>query len=473
MSNGLTAFLAGMGGGYLNQKERKRRNDQDDEDRAQRRQLIGMQMDEKQATLDSQQAVRDAGADRVVQDGNAGPMPEGQLVRMGGNGYASKEEAGAAAAPMNTPEAKADRQMSTLMQMDPVKGVALKGAMTQAKEQERQIKMSTQLQEVGGLLARGGWGAVPEIYGRYNDGLSARVEEDGKGGATVITLGKDGKELKRKPYANEMDLFGDVMGGFDPTRWMERKDKKDETARVQGNVDRQFNAGQTQQDIENGLRREELNIRRSTAAKAGAAAGSGGAAIWDDKADDFLKLRYSVKGEDGATTVDGQGLQFAKAVALAQATRNGGDTTSALGYAFQADEAIKQRMKGDPSAVNQERARLLAAIRSGKPAGPTASPGQQPTATTPTARPAAAPTPAPSPSAARPALQGMKPAQTPQEAPSAFSRVVAHMGALGEDFETDAGKARLAQRVKEAATGGKALTKVEKLRAQQQRLISE
>ncbi|RZJ05110.1 MAG: hypothetical protein EOP39_20265 [Rubrivivax sp.] len=216
-----------MGGGYLNQKERKRRNDQDDEDRAQRRQLIGMQMDEKQAALHSQQAVRDAGADRVVQDGNAGPMPEGQLVRMGGNGYASKEEAGTAAAPLNTPEAKADRQMSTLMQMDPVKGVALKGAMTQAKEQERQIKLDAKLQEVGGLLARGGWGAVPEIYDRYDDGMSAKVEPDGKGGATVITLGKDGKELRRKAYTHESELFGEVVGGFDPKLWLARKDKQD------------------------------------------------------------------------------------------------------------------------------------------------------------------------------------------------------------------------------------------------------
>lgn len=112
-------------------------------------------------------------------------------------------------------------------------------------------------------------------------------------------------------------------------------------------------------------------------------AGPAPAPVWDDKADDFLKKRYTVTDETGKTSVDGQGLQFAKAVALAQARRNGGDTTAALGFAFDIDNRIRAEAGGDPEKVRTMRAELLqrAAQGMGPQAAPPAATGR-PTAQT-------------------------------------------------------------------------------------------
>lgn len=98
--------------------------------------------------------------------------------------------------------------------------------------------------------------------------------------------------------------------------------------------------------------------------------------VWSDKADAYLESKYTVKDETtGATSVDGNGLQFAKQLAVAQSRRNGGDTTSALGYAFEADNQLKARvdaaMKADPKAdpkalLRAERANLLRALNTPK-----------------------------------------------------------------------------------------------------------
>lgn len=126
-------------------------------------------------------------------------------------------------------------------------------------------------------------------------------------------------------------------------------------------------------------------------------AGSGAAAaapVWDKEADDFLKKRYTVTDETGKTAVDGQGLQFAKAVALAQARRNGGDTTAALGFAFDIDNRIRAEAAGDHEKVRTMRAELLqrAAQGMGPQAAPSTAPAQpsaQPQAPAPVARMAA------------------------------------------------------------------------------------
>lgn len=83
------------------------------------------------------------------------------------------------------------------------------------------------------------------------------------------------------------------------------------------------------------------------------------APLWDDKADEFLKKRYTVTDETGRTSVDGRVLQFAKAVALAQAHRNGGDATAALGFAFDIDNRIRAEAGGDPEKIRLLRAELL------------------------------------------------------------------------------------------------------------------
>lgn len=111
------------------------------------------------------------------------------------------------------------------------------------------------------------------------------------------------------------------------------------------------------------LRRAQAGYysQRGDAAARGGAGATQPAPVWDDKADAFLRTRYTVTDPTtGETVVDGQGLQFAKVIALAEAKRNGGDTTRALGYAFEADAKIKAMAGGDPAKIAAARSKLLA-----------------------------------------------------------------------------------------------------------------
>lgn len=110
-----------------------------------------------------------------------------------------------------------------------------------------------------------------------------------------------------------------------------------------------------------------------------------GAPVWDKDADADL-IRYFTKKDDvtGVTSVDGDGLQFSKKLALAQAKRNGGDTASARGYVYEVDNQLKARvdaaMKADPKAdqkalLRTERANLLRILTTPKSDVPPADGG--------------------------------------------------------------------------------------------------
>jgi hypothetical protein len=93
------------------------------------------------------------------------------------------------------------------------------------------------------------------------------------------------------------------------------------------------------------------------------------APAWDDKADTFLRQRYTVTDPvSGAVTVDGDGLQFGKTVALSRARTNGGDATSGLGYAFDVDNRLKQSVGDDPAKLRQLRNDYLRSIAPPRPA---------------------------------------------------------------------------------------------------------
>ena len=97
------------------------------------------------------------------------------------------------------------------------------------------------------------------------------------------------------------------------------------------------------------------------------------APVWNQAADDFLMKRYSIPDPmTGKTTVDGSGMTFAKQLALAQAMRNGGDTTSALGFAFEIDNQIARENDGDPAKINAARNALLQRMFPMKPQAPVA-----------------------------------------------------------------------------------------------------
>lgn len=176
----------------------------------------------------------------------------------------------AAVAEQNTPAARAGR-MSQAME----KGGDFAGAQQiragSMKEEAAQLAMKqakladereATLRDVGGILIKGGWGAVPKAYERYNDGMTARVTEDGNGGASVTAIDADGKEVGTKAFKSMPDFFRDLQGTFDPSKWLAAQDKAVETARVQGNADRDF-----------ALRESDSKARRAHDARMGALRG--------------------------------------------------------------------------------------------------------------------------------------------------------------------------------------------------------
>jgi hypothetical protein len=180
---------------------------------------------------------------------------------------------------------------------------------------------------------------------------------------------------------------------------------------------------------------------------AGARAAGGGAAPtpavpWDDKASTFLRQRYTVSDPvTGGVTVDGQGMAFAKQIALAEAMRNGGDLDQALGRAFQIDAKIKAQAGDDPAKVAQGRQALLMQLMGGEPAAP-AAPA------------AAAPAPAAAPARAAPAPAAPAPASIMQGL--SFRERQERLAAQTKAMESDPDLLRLEAMRKELLRAGKA-----------------
>lgn len=213
-------------------------------------------------------------------------------------------------------------------------------------------------------------------------GQPFKDDEEGRATAAFMFARGTSPEAKLKHFAGERKASSDAA------------DKKADNARLDA----------TQQEVARHNKRMEELRGREIGIKGAAAAPT--APVWDDKADAFLRQRYTVTDPvSGTVGVDGGGLQFAKQIALAQAMRNGGDTTSALGYAFEIDQRIKQQAGDDPGKVAAMRRQLLQSL-TGQPAAPAAA---APAASAP-ATPAAAPrmaAAATAPAAADPMAQRM------------------------------------------------------------------
>lgn len=166
------------------------------------------------------------------------PAPTQQGFRVNGQVLGSMADAQKTADTYNAPSAVNARMSAAALQAGrPVEAQQIRSGARQeqvADLQADQLKQAAErdkkLREVGGLIIKGGWNAVPELYARYEDGLSAKVEPDGKGGATVIGLDQTGKEVSRMAYASLPEFFGDVAGQFDPTKWLGAQEKKAERA---------------------------------------------------------------------------------------------------------------------------------------------------------------------------------------------------------------------------------------------------
>lgn len=464
---GVVALGGGFAQGIDRANERKKRMDAAEAEaefqRGQRERLTKMQAEEDAYNAD----LKDASKPRAVEsgevyqpavddEGNTMPAnPTAGTLKVGGQRFTDPGAAEQAANDANTPEAMNKRVMATMRGHGRLGEAAAletsqrqgKLADLQATEAQRQAAISAELQDLGRSLMVGGWAAVPKIYERYNDGFTATVTEDGKGGATVTRIGADGKPVGEFKFANMPEFFSRVAGSFDLAKWsakeLERADRKAERDQDQNNW-----------QADHDLRKRDAAARIARMSTGGGSGGTGGAAggpapVWDDKADTFLRTRYTVTDPTtGQVSVDGAGLKFGKTVALAQARRNGGDVTAALGDAFELDNRIRQKFGGDPAKIQAERQRVLASLTQ-PAAAPAPAPAPQ-AAAKPATPPAAAPRPR-APAAPMTPAPAPQPAAQPQ--PARGDQVLAAMAAEKQQRVAQAQAALDAARQQLAAAG--------------------
>lgn len=369
----------------------KKKREQEEEDRAfamsERQRAVQLRTDMGRAAatvepVEVKEARPDTMDNRDVGQAGEAPLPTAGYD-VAGKRFATKEEAAAAATAANTPQAITARMADVAMRNgDPVQAQKLRvGAM---EEQTAQFKLNDAQRA--------------DIDARFNADLQASVKDFGSLADFISNSAGDGLNGKLKvkfvPSADGKTQVLNVVGADGTLTPTERvvPNTADglataiaETARMP--VDKKLAhlhnkamlAQQAERDAatakyhEGMLKISQQNAdtneqyRRDQAAALKAKGGTGTAPIWDDKADTFLRERYTSKNpETGASVVDGDGLVFAKQIALAAARdKFGGDTTSALGYAFDVDRKIAAVAGNDPTKIRAGRQKALDALFAG------------------------------------------------------------------------------------------------------------
>lgn len=415
----------------------------------------------------------DIPAEGPVEPGAAPPMKQGYKVN--GNLVGNETERDKAVSAYDSPVATMRRQAGVATASGKPKEAVELQSSANSWEADQGLK------EAGQLLMQGGWKSVPQIYARYNDGISAQIEEDGKGGATVIGIDeKTGKEVNRQTYADLPQLFASVAGRFDPKLWL--ADTAQRAKDAEGT--RRWNA-------EQGVREKNADssatLRAAQAEAAGARAeasmlrakgsASGGLTLADLK--DGHKTIASTLNGDYKTQIDNE-PDPVKIKAIKTARESEVDAvqrvyTGAMSAgipltpeqaiaAFRTGEIGKQTFKtkdGSTTTVDVLRVDGRLIPMSALPGVAAAAPADS---SKPAGKDAAKPAPAAKTVAAKPEGPGLL-------ARMADSPIVKRISDLGTDYSGEAGKAALTKRVTEAGQGGAPLTEVETLRAKQAGLI--
>ena len=264
MKLGTIALLAGAAKGTVDGLEMSRKQQQEDADRAfqqtQRDRTLQQQADEdalkqKLQSANAPVAVMEGAGGQVLDpsaDNRDAGLPGTTMMpvafRVGATGYDTRSEADAAAAQQNTPEARQQRSIAALegsgqwrdaatMRATGTQQQANDLALDQAKRADAHDKV---FRDVVGQLAQGGWPAIPKIYQSYNDGNTATVQEDGKGGATITQLGPDGKTIGTRTFANPMEFVTSMLPKIDPKLWVTVESQRQAAAQKQANTDRSY-----------------------------------------------------------------------------------------------------------------------------------------------------------------------------------------------------------------------------------------
>lgn len=146
----------------------------------------------------------------------------------------------------NTTEAGNLRAAKALRAMgDPAAAAALEASSRQGKLADIQLTKAEKEQvhdaafrEVTESFVRQGWNALPKIYENYNDGNTAQVQEDGKGGALVTVFNDKGEQVGQKSFKDEMSFITDAVAKLDPKVWVTMKAAQVKDDRAQGNWDK-------------------------------------------------------------------------------------------------------------------------------------------------------------------------------------------------------------------------------------------
>jgi hypothetical protein len=300
-----------------------------------------------------------------VMDGAAGPA--GQAIpavsRVQGRAFETPEAATVAAATANSPEAVAARQAGVVSRAgDPAAA--------------QRLRTGSMQEQVAKLTLSGA--ERTELDARFNADLQSKVTSwdsldkfisdsagDGKGGATKYasiptadgtkrTLNRIGADGTMTPTGQE---FPNSAAGLEMAMAeLSKLPAKDKLAHIhQKEQDRrqaardastaEYQSGMLKNASDRTAAGIEIAQMKAdlAASKRSAAAGQQGP-VWDDKADAFLlKNNTSTDPVTGQSRVDGMGMQFGKLVAMSSARMNGGDTTTALGVAYQADNKLRAR----------------------------------------------------------------------------------------------------------------------------------
>lgn len=222
-------------------------------------------------------------------------------------------------------------------------------------------------------LNKTGSGAIklpPGAYAEHYPVLAA----NGTPMTETRILSKDGKVLAEnlgqtlrgmQSFMDQYKITKDDQDGSMKLRELDEKREDNKATRRIQQQNADTNAGYRADQAEN------MRAQRRLQEQGIEAKGPGAAPVWDEKADTFLKSRYTAADPvSGEVKVDGNGLMFAKSVALSRARANGGDTTTGLGYAFDVDNRLKDKAGNDPAKLRTLREQYLKSIAPA--AGPSA-----------------------------------------------------------------------------------------------------
>lgn len=268
MGKNAIAFIAGLGTGMLQAKKDKDAKAERDEDRAMRKEEHAARMEPIEQERKKRKVLADANAPVTVEEGAGGMLrpetmdnrdvglPENtsmanqglnpQAYRVAGKSMATGAEAESAAAAANTPEAQNKRAVAGLRGLGDFQGASQiettarqgKLADIQLTQAEKAMAHDQAFREITETFSRQGWSAVPKIYENYQDGNTAKVTEDGKGGAVVSIFNAKGEPIGQKAFASEMDFITGAVAKVDPKLWVSMKVQEKKDAQAQTNFDR-------------------------------------------------------------------------------------------------------------------------------------------------------------------------------------------------------------------------------------------